>query len=553
MTSGVEHLPTDLPVPRSSWAVRRTTWTTVASRYAAGVALTAAGVVIAVLFRRVRGVPDAMVFAATIALTARYFGLGPSLFASALSIVAIDLLLLPPLGKLEFTHPEEIAYVAVFMVLSLVISGTTHSLRVAQGSAERIASRATRLLDVTTALAAAELPADVARVMIGQGLEVAEAVSGLIGVVNGNQLQVMERRAARRSSGDAMPTISLDADTPLAESLRTREPIWLESRERFRELFPSAHDRLPLDTEANAFLAMPLLHGDDLVGGLVLGFRAASALGATDRTFAELLAQSAGSALARACMFERERDGRREAELMARARQDVLGIVAHDLRNPLGVVSSTVQMLAELDLAPPDRQKLLDAGKRAVVQMNRLIGDLLDVMRIDAGRLSLEVDELSVSSVLANAEENIRHLALERGITVAIESRDESLRIRGDRERLVQVLGNLLGNALKFSPVNGRVSLYAWRDGDSAVFEVVDNGPGIPLADRTRLFDRYWQARPADRRGVGLGLAIAKGIVEAHSGRMWVESEVGRGSRFAFAIPAIAHARASSPQKLRAG
>jgi signal transduction histidine kinase len=82
--------------------------------------------------------------------------------------------------------------------------------------------------------------------------------------------------------------------------------------------------------------------------------------------------------------------------MMARARQDVLGVVAHDLRNPLGVVSSTVQMLAELDLAPREREKLLGAGKRAVVQMNRLIGDLLDVMRIDSGRLSLEMEELAV-------------------------------------------------------------------------------------------------------------------------------------------------------------
>ena len=215
---------------------------------------------------------------------------------------------------------------------------------------------------MTTALAEAVLPADVARVMIGQGLEVAEAVSGLIGVVNGDELRVIERRTSRRAEGDVMPTIALDADTPLAEALRRREPVWLESRERFRELFPAAHDRLPLDADATAFLAMPLMHGDELVGGLVLGFSAASALGATDRTFAQLLAQSAGSALARARTFERERDGRREAEMMVRARQDVLGVVAHDLRNPLSVVGSVVEMLAELDLAAPEREKT--AGRR---------------------------------------------------------------------------------------------------------------------------------------------------------------------------------------------
>src|SRR4029078_1207995 len=116
---------------------------------------------------------------------------------------------------------------------------------------------------------------DVARVMIGQGLEVAEAVSGLIGVVHGDELHVIERRGSRRSASDAMPTISLESETPLAEALRRREPVWLESRERFRELFPSAHERLPLDADANAFLALPLIHGDELVGGLVLGFSGA--------------------------------------------------------------------------------------------------------------------------------------------------------------------------------------------------------------------------------------------------------------------------------------
>jgi K+-sensing histidine kinase KdpD len=506
-------------------------------RYGAAAGLTLAGLTVALLFERVRGVPDAMIFAATIALTARFFGLGPSLFASALSIVAIDFTILPPLGRLEFTHPEEIAYLAVFVVLSLVINGTTHSLRLAQSDAERIATRATRLLDVTTALAEAELPADVARVMIGQGLEVAEAVSGLIGVVDGDELRVIERRASRRQTNDVMPTIRLDADTPLAEALRRRAPVWLESRERFRELFPSAHDRLPLDADANAFLALPLMHGDELVGGLVLGFSAASAFGATDRTFAQLLAQSAGSALARARIFERERDGRREAEMMARARQDVLAVVAHDLRNPLGVVSSTVQMLAELDLAPREREKLLGAGKRAVVQMNRLIGDLLDVMRIDAGRLSLEMEDLSVTSVLALAEESIRHLAVERGTIVEIGRGGEQLYVRGDRGRLVQVLGNLLSNAIKFSPVGARVRLAASRDGETAVFEVADHGAGISASDQLHLFDRYWQARSSDRRGVGLGLAIARGIVEAHGGRIWVESQPGKETVFFLTVP----------------
>jgi K+-sensing histidine kinase KdpD len=534
--SSREHVP-DIKMTspgNARWAAARSH----AVRYLGAVALTVIGYFVAELFEKVGGVPDAMIFAATIAITARFFGIGPSLFASALSIVAIDYTILAPLHKLEFNHPEESADLFVFVVLSLVISGTTHSLRVARASAEQLASRATRLLDVTTRLAEAELPADVARVMIGPGLEVAEAVTGMIGIVSGNELRVIERRTTRRAS-TLTPTLALDADTPLAKAMRSREPVWIESREKFREQFPAAHERLLAENDASAFLAMPLMHGDELVGGLVLGFRAASAFGATDQAFARLIAQSAGSALARACTLERERDGRLEAETMARARQDVLGVVAHDLRNPLGVVSSTVQMLAELDLPESERNKLLGAGKRAVVQMNRLIGDLLDVMRIDAGRLLLEIEDLPVATVLSHAEENVRYLADERNIGLTVEQKDPDLHAYIDRTRLVQVLGNLLGNAIKFTPPGGNVALRAWRDGADAVFEVSDDGPGISEADQAHLFDKYWQARSTDRRGVGLGLAISKGIVEAHGGRLWVESELGIGSRFYFAIPAI--------------
>jgi len=516
-------------------------WSAVRShaiRYLGAVALTALGYLVAELFERVGGVPDAMIFAATIAITARFFGIGPSLFASALSIVAIDYTILAPLHKLEFNHPEESADLFVFLVLSLVISGTTHSLRVARAGAEQLASRATRLLDVTTRLAEAEFPADVARVMIGPGLEVAEAVTGMIGIVSGNELRVIERRTTRRL-GSLTPTLALDSDTPLAEAMRRREPVWLESREQFRRQFPTAHERLLSDNEASAFLAMPLMHGDELVGGLVLGFRASSAFGATDQAFARLLAQSAGSALARACTLERERDGRLEAETMARARQDVLGVVAHDLRNPLGVVSSTVQMLAELELPAQERTKLLGAGKRAVTQMNRLIGDLLDIVRIDSGRLMLEIEDLAVATVIAHAEENVQHLADERNIALTVEQKDPELHAYMDRSRLVQVLGNLLGNAIKFTQPGGNVTLRSWRDGVDAVFEVSDDGPGISATDREHLFDKYWQARSTDRRGVGLGLAISRGIVEAHGGRLWVESEVGVGSQFFFTIPAI--------------
>lgn len=526
-------------------------------RYIGAIALTALGLGAALLFQHLRGIPDGLVFAVTVALTARFLGSGPSLLASAVSILAIDFTMLPPLGQIELTHPEELAYLTVFVVLALVISGTTHSLRVARKTAdlraaevERLAGRTSRLLDVTNSLSAAALPSDVAHVVVDRGLDVTEATFGLIGVVEGDEFRVLDRRSPRRAEESA--PILLRSATPLAEALRRREPIWLESREAFQTQFPKAFERIPKDSTARAFMALPLVNGDELVGGLLMGFAGTSAFGATDQTFARLLAQSVGSALARARTLERERDGRLEAERMAQARAEVLGVVAHDLRNPLSVVMSAVQMIGKFNLPPADREKMLGAADRAVRQMQRLIGDLLDVIRIEAGHLSLESEEIAADHLLATAADGVRHLAADKSIDLVVEDADESLHVSADRERMGQVFGNLLANAIKFTPKGGRVTLRAWREDDKIVFEVADTGSGIPPENLAHLFERFWQARQADSRGVGLGLPITKGIVEAHGGRIWVESEVGKGSSFRFALPAAparklaaAHAKAS--------
>jgi signal transduction histidine kinase len=270
-----------------------------------------------------------------------------------------------------------------------------------------------------------------------------------------------------------------------------------------------------------------------------VGFKESSAPGAADTALAGLLAQSVASALARAKTLEHEQHERRFAELQSRTREEVLGIVAHDLRNPLGVAGAVLQVLGDETLAESEREKLLTSGTRAIHQMNRLIGDLLDAIRIESGRLALEPEELSVSSVVAQASEGVRHLADERHIDLAIDHVDPALRVRGDRGRLAQVFDNLLGNALKFTPEGGRVRFRAWPNDGEVVFEVGDNGPGIAPQNLSHLFDRFWQANRSDRRGVGLGLPIAKGIVDAHGGRIWAASEPGKGSNFYVAVPAL--------------
>jgi signal transduction histidine kinase len=279
------------------------------------------------------------------------------------------------------------------------------------------------------------------------------------------------------------------------------------------------------------------VHAGETVGAITLHFKEAGALGAADRTFTLLLAQAAATALHRARSYDNEQEKRRRAELMSQARAEVLGIVAHDLRNPLSLIVTTTELLEE-DLEPERRQQILNIAKRAGKQMNRLIGDLLDTAQMQSGKLSLDVEDLSAASLLRQADETLRPRAESRHVLLTTILPDEDLFVRADALRVQQVLGNLVGNALKFTPADGYVTVRAVGLENDVAFHITDSGPGIGPEEIPHLFERFWQARN-DKRGVGLGLPIAKGIVDAHGGRIWCESTVGAGSTFSFTLPRV--------------
>ena len=231
------------------------------------------------------------------------------------------------------------------------------------------------------------------------------------------------------------------------------------------------------------------------------------------------------------------------AEEASRAREEMLAVVAHDLRNPLNVVMMTTQLFADTEPAGEKRDQLLGVILRAARRMNRLIEDLLEVVRQDSGKMNLEVDEISVASLLAQTAEMFQTTAAENGISLHVEETPPSLTVTGDSERIMQVLSNLVGNGIKFVGRGGSVVLKCELNGDEAIFSVADSGPGIAGEDLDRLFEKFWQRRRTDKRGVGLGLAIARGIVEAHGGRIWVESRIGDGSTFYFTLPAVSQRR----------
>lgn len=221
------------------------------------------------------------------------------------------------------------------------------------------------------------------------------------------------------------------------------------------------------------------------------------------------------------------------------ARDQVLGIVAHDLRNPL----HTIIMQASLLERPKPEPERRDQTPRLVIsrsasRMNRLIQDLLDVALVEAGELKVERVPLSSTDLARDAAESEKPVAAESGLELDLEMTGDAPEVLGDRNRLLQVFDNLIGNAIKFTPKGGRIIIGVTPGEHDVQFSVADTGRGISPEQTPHVFDRFWQAAThAKRLGAGLGLPITRGLVEAHGGRIWVESTIGRGSTFYFTIP----------------
>jgi len=280
-------------------------------------------------------------------------------------------------------------------------------------------------------------------------------------------------------------------------------------------------------------MVIPLIAAGRLLGAIsFLSATPTRIYGPDDLRVARELAQRASLAVDNARLY-------RAAQRAIQMRDEVLGIVAHDLRGPLSLILIEARLVG-LSRQGPERRTRQPAEviERAATRMNRLIQDLLDVTSIEAGQLSIERNRLAGAQLVSDALEVHRALASSAGIEFRLAMSPEVPEIWADRDRLLQVFDNLIGNAVKFTAPGGSITIGAApRDGD-VLFWVADTGPGIAIEDQARLFDRFWRAQHTKRAGAGLGLVIVKGIVEAQGGRVWVESAPARGSTFYFTIAA---------------
>lgn len=282
-----------------------------------------------------------------------------------------------------------------------------------------------------------------------------------------------------------------------------------------------------------SFLRVPLVQSGRVLGALLLANRRFGRLfGDEDRELALELARRAATATDNARLHEK-------AQRSVTLRDRVLAIVSHDLKNPIGAIHlATVGLLQNPAIREhPDVCRHLGVIRRGTARASRLIDDLVDVSSLQAGSLTLEIAPCELRALLLEAVEAQEPLAREKGISLQCELGPDATRyVQCDRHRLLQVLGNIIGNALKFCHAGDRVTVTAQVRERDAIVRVIDTGPGIANEDLEHIFDMYWHGRSL-QRGTGLGLFISKGIIESHGGRIGVESELGRGSTFYFTLP----------------
>ena len=271
-----------------------------------------------------------------------------------------------------------------------------------------------------------------------------------------------------------------------------------------------------------SLIAVPLLMRGNPLGVLLFGSSNPDRVyGQDDLRWAEPLADRSAVAIENARLYR--------ASVEATHRRDqVLGVVAHDLRNPL----STILMQTTARSRKPN-----EVIHRAATRMNRLIQDLLDVSLIETGQFPIQRAPLSGGALVVEAVETQKILATSSSVELRLDLETDVPEVWGQHDRLLQVFENLIGNAIKFTTAGGRITVGAASNDQEVVFWVADSGSGIAPDDLPHVFDRFWQATRGDRRGAGLGLPITKGIVEGHGGRIWAESTLGRGSTFFFSIP----------------
>lgn len=320
--------------------------------------------------------------------------------------------------------------------------------------------------------------------------------------------------------------------------LHQGEPIVLNGADvdLCAELFRD-HDHATLLRGAglSAVMVAPLAARDQVFGTLTFGMQGGG------RRFTPALVDTAVDLAHRIALTVDNGRLHQRLQRAVRAREELLAVVSHDLRTPLSAITTSVATLQRArELTPGRVLGTVEAIRRNARRMEAMIRDLLDFSQLESGRLRVHLRRERFADLVRGAVTAARPLAAARQLRLEITPDAEWVSVACDRDRVLQILGNLIDNALKFTPRDGRVTLRVWRAGDQVIASVADTGRGIDASELPFVFDAYRQGLDLPggraRRSMGLGLSIARGLAEAHAGRLWVESTPGQGSTFYFGL-----------------
>ena len=321
------------------------------------------------------------------------------------------------------------------------------------------------------------------------------------------------------------------AGTRKPELVREVNENWIEQTATSPE-----HAEVLRGLDARSVLRLPLSDGNTLLGVLTLGTSdSGRVFDDSDVAFCSNITTRLVAALRNALLYT-------ELQQAVKMRDEVTSIVSHDLKDPVHTIQMATAVLLDADIGADEgtRRQHATLIQRSAMRMERLLEDLLDVAKSERSSLALVRKRTAITPLIDEVVDGFRLSALELGIDLASRVPADLPQVSVDDRRIVQVLSNLCGNALKFTRRGGTVSVSADRNGAAVQLTVRDSGIGISRENLRHVFDRFWQAKRASRASVGLGLAISKSIVEAHGGQIWVESTEGEGTAFHFTLPVAA-------------
>jgi signal transduction histidine kinase len=340
---------------------------------------------------------------------------------------------------------------------------------------------------------------------------------------------------------DALTQRHIGLDDPtVAAAVSHREPTQIAD---LREEAASDLNEITLRAGFRARMVAPLMRGEDIVGTLVVRRRTPGVFAQNTVDLIKTFAAQSALAIQNARLFHEIEDKSRQLEEASQHKSQFLANMSHELRTPLNAILGYTELMADGAYGEPS-EKMLGILQRLEANGRHLLGlinDVLDLSKIEAGQLVLELSDYSIQDIAQTVRSTLEPLATDKKLTFKVEMPSELPPGRGDGRRLTQVLINLVGNAIKFTDA-GEVAIKAEANNGSFHVLVRDTGPGISSADQVRLFQEFQQADNAITRkkgGTGLGLAISKRIIEMHGGRIWVESQPGQGSTFAFTLPVV--------------